>query len=185
MELKTLTSETYKALLAEQAELESQVPGKIAAKNEAAAHGDLQENFEYVAACDELNTIYNRLAEITRILSESKVVTEVSTDEIGIGTYFVATIIKNGVASREQLRLVGEVYNLNAVKGPYIYTSVGSPLGAAVFGKKAGDAFAYTVKNDKNFHGATCFINSWIIAYKLFMFRHCKGQVVIRQDFIN
>lgn len=138
-----LTKETFGRLQTELEGLETSLPAAIKAKREASQLGDLNENFEYDAAVAELDRIYARITQINDILREAKVITEVSTDVIDLGSYLTVNLIQNGGITTRNFRLVEKIYNLEAIEGEYKYTSLQSPFGQAVFGKKIGEAFEY------------------------------------------
>ena len=144
-----LTQENLDAIQRELHELETvQRPKAIEEVTIARGHGDLSENFEYIAARTELQRINRRIAEINGVLVYARTITKIATDSVDIGTRFIATSIRNGAVDTKMYELVGYV-DLNmmneviADSSKPIPVTVNSPFGKAIRDKKAGEAYAY------------------------------------------
>lgn len=117
------------------------------------AQGDLSENFEFIAAREELRNLTKKISEIKGLLAYAKTVSTVSHDTIDIGTCFNATVISKGVSATNRYELVGYV-DLNKINAALennapIPVTIGSPFGKAIRDKKAGEGFEF-VDADNN-----------------------------------
>ena len=97
--------------------------------------------------------IYSRNARLRREINELRdtlneaEVEEVSTEEIGVGTKFVATTNLEGTVNTKKFILFGGV-SLNFDK-EFTLVSVNSPFGQAVVSKKVGDEFSYKTPENR------------------------------------
>ncbi|NTW61812.1 transcription elongation factor GreA [Candidatus Saccharibacteria bacterium] len=106
--------------------------GAIADKiAEARDFGDLSENAEYDVAREEQGLIETRIAEIEDILLNADIIKGGSKSKISLGS---KVELKNGKKSF-QYTVVGPV-EADPLEGKI---SNESPIGAAIFGKKAGE----------------------------------------------
>ena len=119
----------------------------LEAVKEARAHGDLSENFEYHAAKKDKNQNESRIRYLERMIKTAKVVSaESKEDEVGI---------HNTVEVYFEEDDVTEVYTIvttvrgNSLKG---LISTESPIGKAVFGRKAGDRVKVKVNEDYSYY---------------------------------
>ncbi|HET9872373.1 MAG TPA: transcription elongation factor GreA [Propionibacteriaceae bacterium] len=123
------------------------ISGKIAAARD---EGDLKENGGYHAAREEQGKQEARIRQLTDMLRRAQVgEAPTNADEVAPGTQ--VTIAFDGDESDTDTFLLGsrELLGLdNAVEETNVY-SPQSPLGAAILGKKKGDAVSYVAPNGK------------------------------------
>lgn len=116
----------------------------IEAVKEARAHGDLSENFEYHAAKKDKNKNESRIRYLERMLKTAEIISEDSAaDEVGLNN--TVTLYFEEEEECEEFRLVTSIRG-NSLKN---LISIESPLGKAVFGKKAGER-VYVPVNENN-----------------------------------
>ena len=131
-----ITSEGKKELEAELVSLKSRrgdVADKIA---DARDFGDLSENAEYDAAREEQGLLETRIAEIEDIINNADIIKGGSKSTIGLGSKVKLTAGKKTF----EYTVVGPV-EANPLEGKI---SDESPIGEALFGKKAGDTATIT-----------------------------------------
>jgi len=144
-----LTQENLEAIQQELHTLETvQLPKAIEEVTIARGHGDLSENFEFVAARTELQRINRKITELKGILIYAQTVTKIATDVVNVGARFIATSIRKGVVETKLYELVGYAdYNktIAAIEDSSkpIPVTVRSPFGKAICDKKAGEAYSY------------------------------------------
>ena len=158
-----LTQQAYDKLVSELEHLKGSGRAEVSAKIAAArSEGDLRENGGYHAAREEQGQQEARIRQLEDTLRRAEV-GEAPTDpnEVAPGTY--VTIAFDGdesdtdsfvLGSRELLGLDGAVEETN------VY-SPQSPLGAAILGKKRGEAASYEAPNGKS-------INVTVVAVRPF-----------------
>lgn len=140
-----LTQEAFDRRTAELELLSNEGRTEIAKKIELAREeGDLKENGGYHAAKEEQGKIEARIRVLTELLRHAKVGdAPESTGVVQSGTVVTARILGDTsvflLGSRE---IVGEDSDLD------VY-SEGSPLGAAILGRKVGESVSYTAPNGK------------------------------------
>ena len=106
----------------------------LEAVKEARAHGDLSENFEYKAAKQDKNRNESRIRYLEKMIKTAVIVSEDSPeDEVGMNNTVDIYFEEDDVT--ETYKLVTTVRS-NSLKN---LISRESPLGAAIFGHKAGD----------------------------------------------
>jgi transcription elongation factor GreA len=95
--------------------------------------GDLSENAEYHQAREDQGRNEDRISEIEHILQTAEVVTKAKHGTVDIGAR--VTIQKKGDKDAVEYTIVGgEEADIAEAKISYL-----SPIGAAIFGKSAGD----------------------------------------------
>ena len=139
-----LSPAAHARLKAELDELRGEGRIDIAHKIEAArALGDLSENGDYHAAKDQQGKMEARIRQLEAILIDAEIVDAPAADGVvGIGS--VVGIRFEGDDDVEQY-LVGHIEERHE---KYEVVSPGSPLGASLMGKKAGDKTAYEVNGN-------------------------------------
>lgn len=116
--------------------------GEIADKiAEARDFGDLSENAEYEVAREEQGVVETRIAEIEDILQNSEIIKAGSKTKVTLGS---KVELKTGRKSFTYT-VVGPV-EADPIEGRI---SNESPIGAAIFGKKAGEAVAIPTNKGK------------------------------------
>jgi transcription elongation factor GreA len=137
-----LSPTAYERLKAELAELTGEGRIEIARKIEAArALGDLSENGDYHAAKDQQGQMEARIRTLEGILRDA-VVVEAAGSAVGVGS--VVEIRFQGDDDTEKY-LVGHIEERHDA---YEVVSPGSPLGASLMGKSAGDKADYQVNGN-------------------------------------
>ena len=139
-----LTQDAFDKLTSELEELKGPRRAEIIEKISAARdEGDLKENSGYHAAKDEQGKQEARIRQLEQLLRDAKV-GEGAPDD---GVVEPGMVVVAKVAGNEMRFLLGsrEVAGGTDID---VYSST-SPLGAAINGKKAGDAASYTAPNGK------------------------------------
>ena len=141
-----LSPTAHARLKAELDELTGEGRIEIARKIEAArALGDLSENGDYHAAKDQQGKMEARIRTLEATLKDAIV-----TDDVVVadGTVAIGCVV--------EIRFLGdddtEKYLVGSIEerhDEYEVVSPGSPLGAALMGKKAGDKTSYDVKGNQ------------------------------------
>lgn len=147
-----LTQEAYDKLQGELDHLSgpdrAEVSQKIA---RARDEGDLRENGGYHAAREEQGVKEARIRQLADMLRRAEVgEPPANTDEVGPGTQ--VTIAFDGDESDTDTFVLGsrELLGLDeSVSDTNVY-SPQSPLGAAILGKKKGDAVSYVAPNGRS-----------------------------------
>jgi len=133
-----LTKEKRDELIKELAELKTVKRKEVAENLEyAKSLGDLSENAEYHEARDLQASIEDRIAKLEGVLRSAEVVSEKHKGEVGISSTVV--IEKDGNHGKQTFTVVGSE-ETNTKEGKISFLS---PLGAALLGKKKGDAFEF------------------------------------------
>ena len=114
---------------------------------EARAHGDLSENFEYHAAKKEKNKNESRIRYLERMIKTAKIVSDESKeDEVGLNNTVHLYFEEDDEV--EVFKLVTTVRG-NSLKG---LISTESPIGKAILGKKVGDRVFIRVSGDAGYY---------------------------------
>lgn len=146
-----LTPEAYQKLQDELDYLSGPGRTAISAKiAQAREEGDLSENGGYHAAREEQGHQEARIRQLTDMLRRAQVgETPKNADEVGPGTQ--VTIAFDGDDSDTDTFVLGsrELLGLDDSLDTNVY-SPQSPLGAAILGKKKGDAVSYVAPNGKS-----------------------------------
>ncbi|MBR3256823.1 transcription elongation factor GreA [Candidatus Saccharibacteria bacterium] len=103
----------------------------------ARAFGDLSENEDYSAARSEQKLNEGRIGEIEEILKSAKIISNRKHDKVVMGA-----VVTVQIAGKEYTYSVVGPVEANPLEGKI---SNESPIGKAMFGKKAGDE--YTLPN--------------------------------------
>lgn len=118
----------------------------IADVQEARAHGDLSENFEYKAAKQFKNQNESRIRHLERILRNARIISEESKDdEAGLNN--IVTIYMPEDDEEMKVKIVTSVRG-NSVKG---LISIDSPLGKALMKHRVGDTVIVTVNDSYSY----------------------------------
>ena len=137
----SLTAEGKKELENELNELIKGRPAIAEKIATARAFGDLSENEEYSSARNEQKMAESRILEIQDILKNAKVIRGGKRDKAVLG----ATVTLDMGGRKMEYTLVGPT-EANPLEGKI---SNESPIGKAVFGRKAGDTFEFNGKKVK------------------------------------
>lgn len=105
----------------------------ITAVEHAKALGDLSENAEYHSAREEQGKLEERIGQIEHVLKHAVVVEHPADGTVNIGSTVV--IKKQGEENTRTFLIVGSE-ETDMLSGKISYKS---PIGSALFGKKAGD----------------------------------------------
>lgn len=138
MEREYLTQEKYNELEAELHELKTVRRKEVAEHLEhARSLGDLSENAEYHEAREEQAQTEARILQLETVLKNAEIVKHTRGDVVEVGSQ--VTVQKEGETASQKFTLVGsEEADITLGK-----ISHHSPLGAALFGKKKGETFAF------------------------------------------
>ena len=137
----SLTAEGKKEL---EKELDELIKGRPAITEKIAtarAFGDLKENEEYSAARNEQKIAESRILEIQDILKNAKVIKGGKKDKVNLGV----TVSLDMGGRKVEYTLVGPT-EANPLEGKI---SNESPIGKAIFGRKAGESFDFNGKKVK------------------------------------
>lgn len=110
-------------------------PQVIKALEEARAHGDLNENAEYVAAKERQSFVEKKIREIEEKLSNSEIIDTIHlpNGKVGFGSVVTLENLKN--AGKVTYQIVGpDESDISSGK-----ISIASPLGKALIGKEVED----------------------------------------------
>lgn len=119
----------------------------LEAVKEARVHGDLSENFEYHAAKKDKNKNESRIRYLERMLKQAQVISDESReDEVGLNNTVTLYIEEDD--ETEVYRLVTSIRG-SSLKG---LISTESPLGRAIFKRKAGDRVEVKVSDDYSYY---------------------------------
>lgn len=121
----------YAKLKAEYEDLAKGRPEAVIKLTTMREMGDLSENAGYHAAKERLNFIDRRMRELKILLRFSEVIEATDTDSVGFGS----TVVLDDGEYKREFTIVGglEADPLKSLLSP------GSPIGAAIMGKKVGD----------------------------------------------
>lgn len=137
----SLTAEGKKEL---EKELDELIKGRPAITEKIAtarAFGDLSENEEYSSARNEQKMAESRILEIQDILKNAKIIKGGKKDKVNLGV----TVSLNMGGKKVEYTLVGPT-EANPLEGKI---SNESPIGKAIFGRKAGESFDFNGKKVK------------------------------------
>ncbi|WP_409967919.1 GreA/GreB family elongation factor [Bengtsoniella intestinalis] len=114
-------------------------PKLIEEVQEARAHGDLSENFEYRCAKQAKNRNDSRIRYLQAMVRTAKVIT-IDSDNDAIGLFDTVTVY-NSVLKKEQILRIVTTLRQNVLQG---LISKESPAGVALLGKQVGDIVTVT-----------------------------------------
>ena len=113
---------------------------------DAAALGDLKENYEYKAAKEEMSLIiYKKQLLQSHAPFRFIEYSEIDDQEVGFGT--IVTVSEEGKNKNEEYYLLGPI-ELELDIYPMIVT-YHTPFGQAMFGKKVNDVFNLDIRGQK------------------------------------
>lgn len=116
-------------------------PIVIKALKEARAQGDLSENADYDAACNDQAQLESRIRELEFMMNNAKVIKEEANDCVTIGKTVQIAYVDDD--ETEEYKIVG---SLEA--DPFENKiSNESPIGLAIMGKKVGDIISVESPN--------------------------------------
>jgi len=129
-----ITEEGLEKLNAELEDLKNvKRPEIIQSLKEARALGDLSENAEYDAARNEQAQIEARIKQLEKMLENVSIISEVSTDKVGIGNTVSIKYVDDD--EEDEYKIVG-----SQEADPFASKiSNESPIAQALFGHKVGD----------------------------------------------
>lgn len=136
-----LTAEGKKEL---EKELDELIKGRPAIAERIAtarAFGDLSENEEYSSARNEQKVAESRILEIQEILKNAKIIRSGKKNKVNLGV----TVSLDMDGRKVEYTLVGPT-EANPLEGKI---SNESPIGKAIFGRKAGESFEFNNKKVK------------------------------------
>lgn len=136
-----LTAEGKKELEKELNELIKSRPAIAEKIATARAFGDLSENEEYSSARNEQKVAEGRILEIQEILKNAKIIRGGKKDKVDLGV----TVLLDMGGRKVEYALVGPT-EANPLEGKI---SNESPIGKAIFGRKAGEDFDFNGKKAK------------------------------------
>lgn len=120
-------------------------PNNIKALQDARSQGDLSENADYDAAREEQSRIEARIAEITGILKNVKIITKDSSNRVTTGKNVTIEFI--GMNKTESYDIVGTIE-----ADPFEHKiSNESPLGKAIMGHDKGTTLTVVTEKGKEF----------------------------------
>lgn len=120
-------------------------PNNIKALQDARSQGDLSENADYDAAREEQSRIEARIAEITEILKNVKIITKDSSKRVTTGKNVTIEFI--GMNKTESYDIVGTIE-----ADPFEHKiSNESPLGKAIMGHDKGTTLTVVTEKGKEF----------------------------------
>lgn len=143
-EIETMSKDDYIYVSAQAAErqrailadiVENQIPANSKALAEAAAMGDLRENFEYQSARENHNKLTQRAESLNEEIGKIRIINRdnLKDGEVTLGT--TLTLIRDDNGSDRTLTILGP-WDSDPDSGVYSYMA---PLGEKLIGKKVGD----------------------------------------------
>ena len=108
-------------------------PENIIAIKEARSLGDLSENAEYDAARNEQAQIEARIKQLEKMLENAEIISETSTDQVGIGNTVSIKYVDDG--EEDEYKIVGS-QEANPFESKI---SNESPIAKALLNHKVGD----------------------------------------------
>jgi transcription elongation factor GreA len=142
-----LTQEAYDRLQAELENLKGPARAEISQRiADAREEGDLRENGGYHAAREEQSKAEARIVQLEDMLSRAKVGEQPAQNDGAVAAGMEVTVKFSGGDTETFLLGAREVLALDDNVDVSVY-SPQSPLGAAIVGKKKGDAASYTAPN--------------------------------------
>jgi len=134
-----LSQTAYDRLRAEFEQLTTVGRVEIARKIEAARElGDLSENGDYHAAKDEQGKMETRIAQLSALLNNSRIVEAGDGTRVAVGS--VVTLAHGGDPDDVETYLVGSIEERH--EGLEVI-SPASPMGSAIIGAGIGDTLSY------------------------------------------
>ncbi len=134
-----LTKEKFEELKSELETLKSVKRKEIAESLEyAKSLGDLSENAEYQQARELQASTEDRISKLESILKTAVIVALHHSDKVEIGS--TVTVQKEGEKDKKIYKVVG-TEEADSAQGKISHVS---PLGAALMGKKKGEAFKFS-----------------------------------------
>ncbi len=134
-----LSQTAYDRLRAEFEQLTTVGRVEIARKIEAARElGDLSENGDYHAAKDEQGKMETRIAQLSALLNNSRIVEAGDGTKVAVGS--VVTLAHGGDPDDFETYLVGSIEERH--EGLEVI-SPASPMGSAIIGAGIGDTLSY------------------------------------------
>ena len=119
----------------------------IEAVKEARAHGDLSENFEYHAAKRDKNQNESRIRYLEKMIRTAQVISDESKeDEVGMNN--TVELYFEDEDETERYKIVTTVRENSLVNK----ISIESPLGKAIFKKKAGDRVFVSIDGNRGYY---------------------------------
>jgi len=119
----------------------------IKAVQEARAHGDLSENFEYHAAKRDKNKNESRIRYLERMIKTATIVDDSSADdEVGLNKKVKVYFEEDDMC--EEYKIVTSIRG-NSLEG---LLSIESPIGKALIGKKCGDRVLVKVNDNVSYY---------------------------------
>ena len=116
-------------------------PENVQAIKEARALGDLSENAEYDAARNEQAVIEARIKQLEKMLENVSIITDVSTDSVGIGNTVSIKYVDDD--EEDEYKIVG-----SQEADPFeSKISNESPIAQALFNHKVGDVVTVNSPN--------------------------------------
>ena len=118
-------------------------PENVQAIKEARSLGDLSENAEYDAARNEQAQIEARIKQLEKMLENVSIISEVSTDKVGIGNTVSIKYVDDD--EEDEYKIVG-----SQEADPFASKiSNESPIAQALFGHKVGDVVTVQSPNGR------------------------------------
>ena len=137
MNSNVITKEGLEALKQELHELEKQHPEVKASMVEAREQGDLSENAGFHISKAKLAEIERRIGELSKIISNARVMENISTDKVGFGTY--VKVFEETKHVKIIFRIVNSDDLNQQTNNSVTLISMQSPVAKALMGKKVND----------------------------------------------
>lgn len=120
--------------------IEIEEPDLVKSLGEAAAQGDLRENFAYHDIRRQLGLMRGRIAELRSMIQSAVVINESNAKDGKVRLGRIVVVKEEGYDDEEEYAVVTEAESINSTRddGKNVISS-SSPMGSALMGKKAGD----------------------------------------------
>ena len=139
MKTNFLTKEWYEELLEQLNEFKNvKLPAVLERLSEAKAMWDLSENFEYKSALEDKDFIQSRINEIEELIENVEIIEEDKKRKSDVVDFWSTVTVKVEDDKEYEVVIVWSWEAKITAEGE-IDISPESPLGAAIYGKKAGE----------------------------------------------
>lgn len=139
MKTNFLTKEWYEQLLEQLNELKNiKLPAVLERLSDAKAMWDLSENFEYKSALEDKDFIQSRINEIEGLLENVEIIEEDKKKKSDVVDFGSKVTVKIEDDKEYDVVIVGS-WEAKIEEDGQLEISPESPLGVAIFGKKAGE----------------------------------------------
>jgi transcription elongation factor GreA len=120
--------------------IEVEEPELVKSLGEAAAQGDLRENFAYHDIRRQLGLLRGKISELRNMLQSAIIVSDIVVNDGKIRLGSIVVVKEDGYDDEEEYAIVTEAESINSTRddGKNVVSNT-SPMGSSLIGKKIGD----------------------------------------------